>query len=52
MQGKGEDTPPERSYPPVYEKLVPFALITLAAVIILLLLLAAAVLLNLLPGAV
>jgi hypothetical protein len=50
VQDEREDTPQKRSYPPAYEKLVPIALITLAAVIVLLLLLAAAVLLNLLPG--
>ncbi|MFC2030436.1 hypothetical protein ACFLWA_06885 [Chloroflexota bacterium] len=50
VQEKKEETPQKRSYPPVYEKLVPIALIVLAAVIILLLSLAAAVLLNLLPG--
>lgn len=50
VQDEREETPQKRSYPPVYEKLVPIALITLAAVVILLLLLAAAVLLNLLPG--
>jgi hypothetical protein len=50
MQDQRNDTPQKRSYPPVYEKLVPIALIILAAVIILLVLLAAAVLLHLLPG--
>ncbi len=50
LQEDRRDTPPKRQYPPIYEKLVPMALITIAVVIVLLLVVVLVILLNLIPS--
>lgn len=50
MDRREEDTPGRREYPPLYEKLVPIALVVLAVIIVVLILIVFAVLAGLFPG--
>lgn len=51
MTSSRDGDPSKHQYPPVYEKIVPVALIAIAVIILILLLVAAAVVLGLFPGA-
>ena len=52
MRDKDNDTPtrPERRYPPLYEKIVPIALVIIVVIIVILLLIVVGVALGLSPG--
>jgi hypothetical protein len=49
MNEGNNSLPPKRKYPPLYEKIIPLALIVIAVAIIALLVIVFAVLLGLLP---
>jgi len=51
LKERQDNSPSGRHYPPIYEKVIPFAMIVIAIVILVLLLTIAAILLNLIPGA-
>ena len=50
MSEEEKTAPSERQYPPIYEKLVPIALVVIVALVIILLLIILGVALGLLPG--
>ena len=50
MSNKDEKQPSKRQYPPVYEKIVPIALVLLAIAITIVLIIAISVALGLFPG--
>ena len=47
--GEQHNAPPERKYPPFYEKLIPLALVAILVAIVVLLLIILAVILGLFP---
>jgi hypothetical protein len=51
MQDREHKTSPKREYPPIYEKLVPIALLIIVVAIVILLIVVLGVLLGLFPGA-
>jgi hypothetical protein len=50
MSDKDEKDTPKRQYPPVYEKLVPVAMVLIGIAILIVLLIAISVALGLFPG--
>ena len=50
MPDQEKRPPPERAYPPLYEKVIPIALVIIVLIILILLLLIVSVALGLSPG--